>query len=122
MPSQLPSFDDSRPDWDVLVKAVYDCCARTKAPVFPSVCRQEDTWCITWVPATGKGEKKAFFPERKKKETHGPDGVTYQPTKKIDREVLQNVLHTCGMKLVLASTFPILNKPACLSRFCLPRT
>ncbi|KAI0212127.1 hypothetical protein LSAT2_002968 [Lamellibrachia satsuma] len=122
--SQLPSFDDNRPDWDVLVKAVYDCCARTKAPVSPSVPRQEDnvdTWCVTWLPATGKGEQKAFFPETKKKETHvpvssppemfilthGPYDMTYLPTKQTDKDVLQDVLLTCGMKLVLASTFLI---------------
>ena len=122
--SQFPSFDDNRPDWDVLVKAVYDCCARTSAPVFPSVRRQEDTpdtWCITWLPATGKGEQKAFFPEKKKKDTrvpvsslpdmfiltHSPCGLTNQPTKKTDTEVLQDVLLTCGMKLVFASTFLI---------------
>ena len=124
--SQLPSFNDKEPNWDVLVKAVYDCCARTNAPVFPSVRRQEDTpdtWCVTWLPATGKGEKKGFFTEKKKKETHdttysrfglfnptyGPCGVTYQPNKKTDTEVLQDVLLTCGMKLVLASTVLIKN-------------
>ena len=124
--SQLPWFNDKEPNWNVLVKAVYDCCARTKAPVFPSVRRQEDTpetWCVTWLPATGKGEQKAFFTENKKKETHdttysrfglfnptyGPCGVTYQPTKKTYTEVLQDVLLTCGMKLVLASTVLIKN-------------
>ena len=119
--SQLPSFNDKEHNWDVLVKAVYDFCARTEAPVFPSVRRQDntpDTWCVTWLPATGKCEQKAFFTEKKKKENHdttssqfglfnptyGPCGVTYQPTKKTDTEVLQDVLLTCGMKLVLAST------------------
>ena len=92
--SQLPSFDDSRPDWDVLVKAVYDICVRTKAPIFPSMRRQEDTpdtWCVTWLPATGK----AFFSER-----YNP---THRPVN-TDSEVLQDVLLTCGMKLVIAST------------------
>ena len=93
--SQLPSFDDKQPDWDVLVKAVYDVCVRTNTPVFPSVRQQEDTpdrdtWCITWLPATGTGEQKAFFSEMQREETDG--------------KVLQDVLVTCGMTLVTVET------------------
>ena len=113
--SQLPSFDDNRPDWDVLVKAVYDCCARTNAPVFPSVRRQEDTpdtWCVTWLPATGKGEQTVFFSDKRnlREKTHSPVSSpfgTYLSTKKTDTEVpqvQQDVLVTCGMKLVIAET------------------
>ena len=124
--SQLPSFDDKQPDWDVLVQAVYDCCARNKAPIFPSLRQQEDTpnkWCITWLPAIGSGEQIPFFSERQKLQdvkhtsasslfgiynpTHGPYGVTHPLAKKTHtkiRLVPQDVLVTCGMKLIIAET------------------
>ena len=91
--SQLPSFDDKQPDWDVLVEAVYDVCVRTNTPVFPSVRQQEDTpdmdtWSITWLPATGTGEQKVCFSEMPLEED----------------KVLQDVLVTCGMTLVTVET------------------
>ena len=66
--SQLPTFDEKQPDWDILVQAVYERCAATDAPVFPSARLLEDnsessTCCITWLPATGSGDQKAFFAE-----------------------------------------------------------
>ena len=109
--SQLPSFDQSQPDWQVLVQAVYDCCARTNAPVFPSVRPHEDiqdTWCVTWLPAIGYGEQQAFFLERPKVfvENTVPafSSVQAKNTVKTDAEILKNVLLVCGMKLVVAST------------------
>ena len=114
--SKLPSFDQSQPDWQVLVQAVYDCCARTNAPVFPSVRPHadiQDTWCVTWLPAIGHGEQQAFFLERPKVYVEntapaigamrGPYGVPKNITK-TDAEILKNVLLVCGMKLVVAST------------------
>ena len=123
--SQLPSFDQTQPDWQVLVQAVYDCCARTNAPIFPSVRPHADianTWHITWLPAIRNGDQQAFFSESSTVLVQNPVallpsafGVTHgryveaKETIKTDAEILQDVLLVCGMKLVVVSTRLIKN-------------
>ena len=119
--SQLPLFDQTQPDWQVLVQAVYDGCARTYSPIFPSVRPHadiSDTWHITWLPAIRNGDQEAFFSERSTVLVQNTVavlsssfGVTHgrYVEAKTDAEILQDVLLVCGLKLVVVSTHLIKN-------------
>ena len=107
--THLPLFDDNQKDWHVLVEAVYKTCAITYSPVFPSVRHQQGTytWFVTWLPVTGKG--KPVFTERQKlqEDVHVAGNKTYARTlqDKLRRDgILHDVLTTCGMTLVKASS------------------
>ena len=120
----FPSFDDMLPEWDILVKAVYASCARTNAPLFPTVCQHVTTdtdvgeWHITWLPVIGDGIQKAFFtkpeevPEVKPSPTVSFVGMFKSmftqrgPPKspeKTDTEILRETLRECGLKVLEAS-------------------
>ena len=121
--SLFPSFDDGQSEWDTLVEAVYQCCAQTRAPLFPAV-RQNVTpdspvegWHVTWLPVTGDGAQKAFFTKSEEEPEDKPSPTTSfvgmfksmftrkgppKPPEKTDSEILRETLRECGLKVLEA--------------------
>ena len=130
--SLFPSFDDAHPEWDSLVKAVYDSCARTNAPLFPAVRQRVNPdsttaeWQVTWLPLTGEGAQKAFFTKCEEAPEDKPESAPSilvksigmvkslgmsmfsrkappKAPEKTDSEVLRDTLRECGLKVLEAS-------------------
>ena len=123
----FPTFSETKPEWDSLVRSVYRRIAFDELPLLPAIREnpQEVTpqqnvpqsaslWHVSWLPPNGEGNKKAFFSKLENSEAVEEQmsfigkfrsffrGSAPTP-EKTDAQILKELLLDCGFKLLEAT-------------------
>ena len=128
----FPTFSETKPEWDSLVRSVYQRIACGELPLLPAIREnlQEvkpqqnvpsaSLWHVSWLPPNGEGSKKAFFSKLEKSEMVEEQrsffgkfrsffrGSTPTP-EKTDAQILKELLLDCGFKLLEATPIVVEN-------------
>ncbi len=129
-----PTFSETKPEWDSLVRSVYQKIASDKLPLLPAIRENpqetegkaqpnvpaSSLWHVSWLPPNGEGNKKAFFSKLEKSEVVEEQrsfigkfrsffrGSAPAP-EKTEAQILKELLLDCGFKLLEATPVVVEN-------------
>ena len=130
----FPTFSETKPEWDSLVRSVYQRIACDELPLLPAIRENPQEaeakshqnvpsaslWHVSWLPPNGEGSKKAFFSKLEKTEVVEEQrsfigkfrsffrGSAPAP-EKTDAQILKELLLDCGFKLLEATPVVVEN-------------
>ncbi len=130
----FPTFSEMKPEWDSLVRSVYQRIAVDRLPLLPAIRENAtetdskpqqnipsaSTWHVSWLPPNGEGNKKAFFSKLEKSEAVeeqrsfiGKFRSFFRSSapapEKTDSQILKELLLDCGFKLLEATPVVVEN-------------